>query len=71
MGAVGKWHLAAHIWECFPKFTLNFVEGAGQVEGKILEMLWSRMDEVAGIAQAMSVAHHQGPVNEHMNDNNW
>ena len=70
-GAVGKWHLAAHICECFSKFTLNFVEGAGQVEGEILETLWSRMDEVAGLAQAMSIAHHQETVGEHMNDNNW
>ena len=29
-GAVGKWHLAAHILECFPKFSLNFVEGTGE-----------------------------------------
>ena len=71
MGAVGKWHLATHICECFPKFTLNFVEGAGQVEGKILETLWSRMDEVVGLAQAMLIAHHQETVDEHLNDNNW
>ena len=71
MGTVGKWHLTAHIRECFPKFTLNFVEGAGQVEGEILEALWSRMDEIAGLAQAMSIAHHQETVDEHMNDNNW
>jgi Kyakuja-Dileera-Zisupton transposase len=37
IGAIGKWHLATHIPECFPKFSLNFVEGAGEVEGKILE----------------------------------
>ena len=71
MGVVGKWHLAAHIWDCFPKFTLNFVEGAGQVEGKILETLWSRMDEIAGLVQSMSIAHHQETVDEHMNDSNW
>src|SRR6202051_4768289 len=71
MGAVGKWHLAAHILECFSKFTLNFVEGAGQVEGEILETLWSGMDEVAGLAQAMSIAHHQEVVDDHMNDSNW
>ena len=35
-GAIGKWHLAAHIPECFPRFTLNFMEGAGEVEGEIL-----------------------------------
>jgi Kyakuja-Dileera-Zisupton transposase len=28
-GAVRKWHLAAYILECFAKFTLNFIEGAG------------------------------------------
>ena len=69
-GAVGKWHLAAHISECFPKFTLNFMEGAGQVEGEILETLWSGMDEVAGLAQAMSIAHHQEVIDEYMNNSN-
>ena len=29
------------------------------------------MDEVAGLAQSMSIAHHQETVDEHMNDNNW
>jgi hypothetical protein len=70
-GAIGKFHLAAHIPECFPLFTLNFIEGAGQVDGEILETLWSNMDEVAGLAQAMSLAHHQEVVDDHMNDSNW
>ena len=30
IAAVGKFHLAAHIVECFHKFSLNFVPGAGQ-----------------------------------------
>lgn len=70
-GAIGKWHLAAHIPECFPKFTLNFVEGAGQVEGEILETLWSNMDEVAPLTQSMSVAHRQEVLDDNMNDSNW
>ena len=69
--AIGKWHLAAHIPDCFPKYSLNFIDGAGQVEGEILETLWSHLDEVAGLAQAMSIAHHQETVDEYMNDNNW
>ena len=47
------------------------MEGARQVEGEILETLWSRMDEVAGLAQSMSAAHHQETIDEYMNDNNW
>ena len=70
-GAVGKWHLAAHIPECFSKFSLNFVEGAGQVEGEILETLWSGLDEVSGLAQSMSITHHQEVIDAYMNDSNW
>jgi Kyakuja-Dileera-Zisupton transposase len=70
-GTVGKWHLAAHIAECFPKFSLNFVKGAGEVEGEILETLWSVMDEIALMAQAMLIAHHQEVVDDHMNNSNW
>ena len=70
-GAIGKWHLATLIPDCFPKYSLNFIDSAGQVEGEILETLWSHLDEVAGIVQAMSIAHHQETVDEYMNDNNW
>jgi hypothetical protein len=69
-GAVGKFHLAAHIPECFPKYTLNFIEGAGELDGEILETLWS-MDLVAGLTQGMSVAHRQEVLNDYMNDSNW
>src|ERR1700738_4179582 len=58
-GAIGKWHLAAHIPECFAWFTLNFIKGAAEVDGKILETLWSGLDQVAGLTQAMSIAHRQ------------
>jgi len=37
--AVGKFHLAAHVPSCFAKFSLNFVQGAGQLDGEILETL--------------------------------
>jgi hypothetical protein len=70
-GAVGKWHLATHIPECFSKFSLNFVEGAGETDGEILETLWSVLDEVAGLTQAMSVAHCQEVLDAYMQDSNW
>jgi hypothetical protein len=33
--AAGKFHLGAHIRSCFPLFSLNFVQGAGQQDGEI------------------------------------
>jgi hypothetical protein len=70
IGTIGKWHLAAHIPECFPRFSLNFVKGAGEVDGEILETLWSPLDEVAGLTQAMSILHAQEVIDNHMHDSN-
>ena len=69
--AVGKWHLTAHIAKCFAKFSLNFIEGSGQVDGEIMEMLWYGLDQVAGLTQGMSVAHRQEVLDDYMNDSNW
>jgi Kyakuja-Dileera-Zisupton transposase len=69
--AMGKWHLAAHIWECFTKFSLNFVEGSTQADGEILETLWSGLDEIAGLTQGMSTAHRQEVLDNYTNDSNW
>ncbi|KAI6102043.1 hypothetical protein EV401DRAFT_2061243 [Pisolithus croceorrhizus] len=33
--AVGKFHLAVHKLSCFPRYTLNFVKGAGHLDGDI------------------------------------
>jgi Kyakuja-Dileera-Zisupton transposase len=37
LGAVGKFHLANHVDSCFAKWTLNFMQGTGHIDGKILE----------------------------------
>jgi hypothetical protein len=69
--AVGKWHLGAHISECFPKYSLNFIDGIGQIDGEILETLWWPIDKVAGITRAMSKAHRQEVLDDNMYDSNW
>ncbi|KAJ6556077.1 hypothetical protein B0H19DRAFT_947493 [Mycena capillaripes] len=69
--AVGKFHLGAHVLECFWEFSLNFMEGSGQVDGEILETLWASLDKVVGSTRSMSRAHRQEVLDEHMNDSNW
>ena len=69
--AVGKWHLAAHIWECFAKFSLNFIEWSAEVDGEIMETLWSGLDQIAGITQGMTIAHRQEVLDDYINDGNW
>ena len=69
--AVGKWHLGAHVAECFPNFSLNFIQGIGQVDGEILETLWSITNKVAGTTRAMGKSHRSEVLDDNMYDSNW
>ncbi|KAJ7018777.1 hypothetical protein C8F04DRAFT_976706 [Mycena alexandri] len=71
LAAVGKFHLGAHVLECFWEFSLNFIEGSGQVDGEILETLWASLDKVVGSTRSMSRAHRQEVLDDYMNDSNW
>ena len=69
--AVGKFHLGAHIKECFYKYSLNFIKGAGQIDGEVMETLWSILDKVQGMTRSMSWAHRQEMLDDYMGDGNW
>jgi hypothetical protein len=69
--AVGKFHLAAHVEGCFAQFSLNFVQGAGQQDGEVLETLWSGLNKAAGSTRAMTKPHRQEMLDAHILDSNW
>jgi hypothetical protein len=69
--AVGKFHLGAHIKECFHKFSLNFIVGSGELDGEIMETLWAVLDKVAGMTRSMSKFHRQEVLDDYMNNGNW
>lgn len=71
LGAIGKFHLADHVDSCFSKWTLNFMDGAGHIDGEIMETLWSGMNKVSGAARSMSKAHRQETLDDYMRDSNW
>ena len=68
---VGKFHLGTHEQTCFAKFSLNFIFGAGQQDGEILETLWAPLNKIAPSIRAMSKAARQEMVDDHMRDSNW
>jgi Kyakuja-Dileera-Zisupton transposase len=70
-GAIGKFHLADHVDSCFSKWSLNFMKGAGHIDGEIMETLWSGMNKVSGAARSMSKAHRQETLDDYMRDANW
>ncbi|KAI6018405.1 hypothetical protein EDC04DRAFT_2902121 [Pisolithus marmoratus] len=69
--AVGKFHLAAHKLSCFPRYSLNFIKGAGHLDGEILETLWVPFNKISPTARSMSQAHRQEVYDDHMRDFNW
>ena len=70
-GTIGKFHLADHVDSCFAKWTLNFMKGAGHIDGEIMDTLWSGMNKVSGAARSMSKAHRQETLDDYMRDANW
>jgi hypothetical protein len=68
---IGKFHLGGHVKECFALFSLNFILGAGQQDGEILETLWASLNKASGSIRAMSKAHRQEYIDALMRDSNW
>jgi hypothetical protein len=69
--AIGKFHLGAHIKECFRKFSLNFIRGTRQIDGEIMETLWFILDKVSGITWSMLWTHRQEILDDCMDDGNF
>ncbi|KAG2059145.1 hypothetical protein BDR06DRAFT_875058, partial [Suillus hirtellus] len=69
--AVGKFHLSAHKLLCFPRFSLNFITGAGHIDGEILETLWAPFNKISPTARSMTLSHRQEVLDDHMRDSNW
>jgi len=60
-----------HIPECFHKFTLNFIEGAGE---KLMGKFWRHYGPIWTKWRTRTsdvVAHHQEVIDDNMNDSNW
>jgi Kyakuja-Dileera-Zisupton transposase len=55
--AVGNFHLSAHKLECFARFSLMFMQGAGHIDGEILETLWAPFNKISSTARSMSLVH--------------
>ena len=69
--AIGDFHISGHIPQCFPRYSSQFIPGAGIVDGEILETLWSVLNEVSPTAQTSSLPARTELLDDHMLDSNW
>lgn len=68
---IGQFHIHGHITQCFPRFSSNFIKGAGMQDGEILETLWTKINPSTSSTRGMSSAHRREVIDDHMNDSNW
>ena len=69
--AIGLFHVHGHVDQCYAWFTLSFVLGVGQVDGEILETLWSVLNISGPVTRRQTAANRQETLDDHMNDSNW
>jgi hypothetical protein len=69
--AVGNFHLGAHVKSCFWKHALNFIVGAGHLDGEIMETIWSQLNGVAATTHSMTHGHRWEVLNDFMGDFNF
>ena len=68
---IGLWHIHGHQAECFARYVPNFIRGAGQVDGKVMETLWSSLNIISPSAHGMATPHQQELLDFQMNDSNF
>jgi hypothetical protein len=56
---------------CHARYSPQFIKGAGQVDGEILETLWAPLDHITRSTRGMSTASRREMIDGHMNDSNF
>jgi Kyakuja-Dileera-Zisupton transposase len=69
--AIGKFHLAVHVKSCFWKYSLNFMQGVGQLDGEIMETCWSPFNPFGTMTRSMGTAQRKEVLNDYMRDANF
>jgi len=69
--AISLFHVHGHVDQCYAWFAPTFIPGAGQVDGEILETLWSVLNISSPVTRRQTAANRQETLDDHMNDSNW
>ena len=68
---IGIWHVHGHQTQCFAQYAPNFIPGAGNVDGEIMETLWSSLNIISLSTRGMVTPHRQEMLDFQMNDSNF
>ena len=68
---IGIWHVHGHQTQCFAQYAPNFICRAGNVDGEIMETLWSSLNIISPSTWGMVTLHRQEMLDFQMNDSNF
>ena len=68
---IGLFHVGGHVWQCFSHFSLSFIPGAGQVNGEILESLWSVLNKILPSTQNATISGWIEMLDDHISNSNF
>ena len=69
--AIGLFHVHGHKDECFFRYALSFIPGAGIVAREILESLWANLNCVTLATRTTTLAHRVEIIDDHAADSNF
>ena len=69
--AIGDFHVKGHVKTCFPCYSLSYIQGAGVIDGEILETLWSELNQSSRSTRGATLAHQLEILDDYMNHSNW
>ncbi|KIK46869.1 hypothetical protein CY34DRAFT_21730 [Suillus luteus UH-Slu-Lm8-n1] len=68
---IGLWHVHSHQDKCFVRYASNFIPGAAQIDGEIMETLWAPLNIISPSTRGMSTPHRQECLDYQMNNCNF
>ncbi|KAF8230362.1 hypothetical protein L208DRAFT_1282318, partial [Tricholoma matsutake] len=68
---ISLFHIGGHVWECFSQFSPCFIPSTGQVNGEILESLWSVLNEISPSTQNATISSWIETLDDHMGDSDF
>jgi hypothetical protein len=71
LAAVPKFHLAGHTEGCFARFSLNYMQGVGHLDGEGGECCWSNLNHTVGSTSEKGPGARIDSLNHVMQQWNW
>lgn len=65
---IGKMHVHSHIQDCQWRFSFNYTNYVGRMDGEEAERFWSECNQLAGSTKQMNPAHRNDTLDDNIND---